>query len=200
MIYVVRHGQTTFNAEGRMQGHLDSPLTALGIRQAEAMADLLDREIADKAGWSIIASPLGRTRHTAQIIASRLGLSIEIEPRIIEVSFGSWDGWLRSDLRSQFPEIFNLPEWQVESPDGETYDGLHGRIADWLGSLPPESERKLIAVCHGGSGRMIRGGYLGLDRTATWQQEVPQDAVFALAGGRETRLDCTPVPTGGETI
>jgi probable phosphoglycerate mutase len=190
MIYLVRHGETEFNAERRQQGHMDSPLTALGRAQAHAAGELLKRQIADAQGWRIVASPLGRAQHTAQIIGETLGLPVETDPRVIEVSFGEWDGRLRDELAAEFPETFGRGDWQFAAPNGETYDAVESRIADWLTDLPPEPERKVIVVCHGGSGRVVRGAYLGLPRAQTWAQPVPQDAIYRLASGAIERFDC----------
>ncbi len=59
-----------------------------------------------------------------------------------------------------------------------------------MADLPPEPERKVIVVCHGGSGRVVRGAYLGLPRPETWTQPVPQDAIYRLASGAIERFDC----------
>ncbi len=190
MIYLVRHGETEFNAERRQQGHLDSPLTALGRAQARAAGEVLKRQVGGESGWRIISSPLGRAQHTAQIIGEQLGLPVETDRRVIEVSFGQWDGRLRDELAAEFPDTFGLGGWQFAAPDGESYESVEGRVADWLADLPPEPERKVIVVCHGGSGRVVRGAYLGLPRTETWAQEVPQDAIYRLASGAIERFDC----------
>ena len=92
MIYLVRHGETEFNAERRQQGHMDSPLTALGRAQAHAVGHLLKRQVGGEDGWRIIASPLGRAQHTAQIIGEHLGLAVETDRRVIEVSFPNGTG------------------------------------------------------------------------------------------------------------
>lgn len=190
MIYLVRHGETEFNAERRQQGHLDSPLTALGRAQAHAAGRLLKGQINGDSGWRIISSPLGRAQHTAQIIGEELGLPVETDRRVIEVSFGQWDGRLRDELAAEFPDTFGLGGWQFAAPDGESYESVEGRVADWLADLPPEPERKVIVVCHGGSGRVVRGAYLGLPRSETWAQSVPQDAIYRLASGAIERFDC----------
>jgi probable phosphoglycerate mutase len=190
MIYLARHGETAFNAERRQQGHMDSPLTERGLAQARAMADLLARQVGGEAGWRLVASPLGRAQHTAQIIGEALGLPIETDGRVIEVSFGEWDGRLRDELSAEFPETFGRGDWQFCAPGGETYESVETRVLDWLAGLPPEPQRKVIVVCHGGSGRVVRGAYLGLPRAETWAQEVPQDAIYRLASGAVVRFDC----------
>ena len=195
MIYLVRHGQTEFNRERRIQGHVDSPLTELGQRQARAVGGLLSDLIRDPAGWRIVSSPLGRARSTAEIIAARLGgLAVELDARIQEMSWGAYDGRLRAEIEAEHPETFGKSGWAFDAPtDGESYDVVCARVGDWLASLPPEPQRKVIAVSHGISGRVIRGLYAGLPRDEAGQQDVPQDAVFLLQHGGVGRIDCEPV-------
>ena len=190
MIYLVRHGETEFNAERRQQGHLDSPLTTLGRAQGAAIGRLLRDLIDEPDGWRLISSPLGRAQATAGLIAEALGLPIETDRRVIEVSFGEWDGRLRDELAAEHPETFGRGGWQFAAPGGESYESVEARVGDWLASLPPEPQRKVIVVSHGGSGRVVRGAYLGLPRAETLAQEVPQDAVFRLASGSVERIDC----------
>jgi broad specificity phosphatase PhoE len=194
MIYLVRHGQTEFNAARRMQGHLDSPLTALGRAQAQAAAVRLKQEIGDPTGWRIVASPLGRTQATARIVADVLGAPIEIDHRVIEVSCGDWEGRFRDELAEAHPEAFVTFGWIFSAPGGERYDGVRDRVGHWLADLEPEPERRVIVVSHGGSGRVLRGAYMGWDQAATLDQEVPQDAIYRLVNGAIERLDCE-VPT-----
>src|SRR5206468_11831561 len=83
VIYLVRHGQTEFNRERRIQGHVDSPLTELGVRQARAVGWLLRDLIRDPAGWRVVSSPLGRAASTAEIVAWMLGdLPVELDDRL----------------------------------------------------------------------------------------------------------------------
>lgn len=195
MIYLVRHGQTEFNRERRIQGHVDSPLTELGVRQAHAVGRLLRDLIRDPVGWRIVSSPLGRARSTAEIIAAKLGgLPVELEPRIQEMSWGSHDGRLRAELVAEHPETFGKTGWAFDAAtDGETYDVVTARVGDWLASLPPEPERRIVAVSHGISGRVLRGLYANLDRDEAGQQDVPQDAVYLLQHGGVGRIDCEPL-------
>ena len=83
-----------------------------------------------------------------------------------------------------------MSKGRVAAPGGESYESVEARVGDWLASLPPEPQRKVIVVSHGGSGRVVRGAYLGLPRAETLAQEVPQDAVFRLASGAVERIDC----------
>lgn len=195
MIILVRHGETFWNREGRIQGHTESDLTPLGERQAAAMAalvaDLVRRDGGD--GWRLIASPIGRAHRTAQKVAAATGLPIELDPRLKEISCGEWEGRLRADIAHLHPATFATREWFFGAPGGETFEDVTARATDWLASLPPEPERRVIAVSHGVWGRLLRGAYAGLGRQETLDQDVPQDAVYALGGGRIARHACGAV-------
>lgn len=195
MIYLVRHGQTEFNRERRIQGHNDSPLTELGVRQARAVGRLLRDLIRDPAGWRIVSSPLGRAHATAEIIADIVkGPQVELDDRLMEVTWGASDGRLREELAAEHPETFGKTGWAFDAPTGgESYEAVSARVAYWLDSLPPDPERKIIAVSHGICGRVLRGLYAKLDRDRAGQQDVPQDAVFLLQHGGVGRIDCEPL-------
>jgi probable phosphoglycerate mutase len=194
VIYLVRHGQTAWNVERRMQGRRESPLTPLGERQAAAMAKLLAGLVAsDPPGsWRLVSSPLGRARQTAAFIAGSVGAAVEIDERLAEIAFGEWEGRLREEVAPQHPELFATPEWLFSPPGGETYEDVRARVVGFLRDLPPEPVRRVIAVSHGVTGRVLRGVYAGLSRADTLLQDVPQDAVFRLTGGDIARIDCPP--------
>lgn len=194
MIILMRHGETFWNREGRIQGHTESDLTPLGERQARAMAalaaDLVRRE---GGGFRLISSPIGRARRTAGMVADATGLPVEIDARLAEICCGEWEGRLRSEIAHIHPDTFRTREWFFGAPGGETFEDVAARAADWLNGLPPEPERRVIAVSHGVWGRLARGVYAGLDRQGTLDQDVPQDAVYRLRNGQIDRFDCAPV-------
>jgi probable phosphoglycerate mutase len=194
VIYLARHGQTEFNRERRIQGHVDSPLTELGVRQGKAVGRLLRDLIRDPAGWRIVSSPLGRAHATAELVAARLGgLAVELDDRLKEMSWGAYDGRLRAELEAQEPETFGRTGWAFDAGTGESYEAVSARVGAWLADLPPEPERKIIAVSHGISGRVLRGLYANLDRDEASLQDVPQDAVYLLQHGGVGRIDCEPL-------
>jgi broad specificity phosphatase PhoE len=195
MIYLVRHGQTVFNLERRYQGACDSPLTALGERQARAMGALLAGLVP--ADTPIVSSPLGRAASTALILAQAGGFTapVTLDPRLAEISMGSWDGLLLVELEALRPPFDTAnppPDWYMRSPDGETYEAFAARLADWLRDTLAEA-RTVIAVSHGVSGRVLRGLYAGLPRDEALRLPVPQDAVFRMADGVLERIECEPV-------
>jgi probable phosphoglycerate mutase len=195
MIYLVRHGQTEFNREGRYQGACDSPLTLLGQRQARAIGVLLRAHTPRDA--TIVSSPLGRAWSTAEIIRQTGGFSGEVvaDPNLAEISMGAWDGLLLSEieaLRPPFDMTERPSDWYMRSPDGETYDAFAARLGVFLAHALRRAA-PLIVVSHGVAGRVLRGLYASLDKDEALRLPVPQDAVWRLAGGRIERLDAQAV-------
>src|SRR5258708_35568968 len=149
-ILLVRHGETEWNRMRRYQGWSDSPLTERGIAEAQAIGRAL-ASFPGAISASLVASPIGRARHTAEIIHSHLGgvMSVQFDDRLREISLGSWEGLDRAELSTRAPGIFDDDghyEWYFRTPDGEPYEAFSARIADWLGST---GEAPLIVVTHG---------------------------------------------------
>jgi len=181
-IYLIRHGETEWNVQGRFQGKLDSALTDAGVKQAEAIG----RHLAG-LGLScdaFITSPLGRTRRTAGIIAGLTHLpAAQCDDRLAEVSLGSWDGLTHIDIDAQWPGLLDgsTPfDWFFRSPDGESYDAVFDRAERWLA----ERQGVTVAVSHGLIGRVIRGAYGGLSKQEALSLPVPQDVIWKLSSGR----------------
>lgn len=181
-IYLLRHGETEWNASGRFQGKLDSPLTSHGIEQAKTCGRRLSQLGIDYD--TLIASPLGRTRQTAAIVAGCGAFpEIRYDQRLAEVSTGSWDGLTHIDIDAQWPGRLDQStpfDWFFRSPDGESYESAFERVTEWLSDL----QGVVIAVSHGLVGRIIRGAYLGLPRDEALGLPVPQDVIWRLADGQ----------------
>ena len=181
-IYLIRHGETEWNVQGRFQGKLDSALTATGVRQAEAIG----RRLAglDLSIDAFVSSPLGRTRQTAAIIAGSANLpAAQCDDRLAEVSLGSWDGLTHIDIDAQWPGLLDgsTPfDWFFRSPDGESYDAAFLRIESWL----RERQGVTVAVSHGLVSRIIRAAYCGLSKAEALSLPVPQDVIWRLSNGR----------------
>ena len=185
-IFLVRHGETEWNRTRRYQGWSDSPLTDQGRSQAGAIGRLLG-SLPEARSADLVASPLGRARHTAEIIRECLGRSspVRFDERLRELSFGSWDGFTRADIAALMPGAFDderRDEWYFTTPDGETYEVFAGRVGAWLAEAKA-ADRPLIVVTHGVVTRILRGLYAGLPRGAAMRLPVPQDRIFRLAHG-----------------
>jgi broad specificity phosphatase PhoE len=194
MIYLIRHGQTEFNRDGRYQGWCDSPLTSLGRDQAARMGVLLAGLIGNPADWVFWSSPLGRAAATAAIIQAATGLPApRLDQRLAEIGMGSWDGLTEEEIALVSPDVrvARHDELFFSSPDGETYEVIAARLGDWLAAALADGRRHLV-VSHGVAGRVLRGLYLGQGRDDQPRQSAPQDAVFRLDGGAVTRIDAAP--------
>jgi probable phosphoglycerate mutase len=181
-IYLIRHGETEWNAQGRFQGKLDSALTDTGARQAEAIGKRLAG--LDLSFDVFVTSPLGRTRQTAQIIAGCVHLpAVQCDDRLAEVSLGSWDGLTHIDIDARWPGLLDgsTPfDWFFRSPDGEGYDAVVQRAERWL----DDQQGATVAVSHGLISRIIRGAYSGLSKADALGLPVPQDVIWRLSSGR----------------
>ncbi len=184
-ILLVRHGETEWNVQRRIQGRLDSPLTERGVAQAHAVGRLVGK-LPDVASVRIVASPLGRALRTAEIIGEHLapGPGLIIDDRLSEISVGSWDGLTYRDVEIRSPGIFDgqgRHEWYFRSPDGDTYEAFAGRVGEWLSEVT--EIHLLVAVTHGIVSRVLRGLYAKLPRATALTLAVPQDKIFRLSGG-----------------
>ena len=192
MIFLIRHGQTEFNLQGRLQGRMDSPLTPLGQEQAKRMALCLKPFVEAPEHWEVIASPLGRTQRTAEIVCETLGLGggISLDHRLAEVDVGDWEGLSREDIEAIAPGVIGTPGWLLRTPGGETYEAVAERLGSWLAGIDENDGRKRLVVSHGIAGRVLRNLYAGggQDPGAPAPQ-TPQDAVFRLYGGVAGRID-----------
>jgi len=115
-VYVARHGETTWNAQGRYQGRQESQLSELGVRQAYALAQAL----VGRGVKRIISSPLMRCAATAAPCAQRLGIPIELDERLIEIAHGTWEGRYRDEIERD--DAARYRSWR-EDPALLTFDG-----------------------------------------------------------------------------
>ena len=190
-IILLRHGETVFNREGRIQGHADSPLTVKGTEQAFRYGLAIRALIQGESGWTVISSPLGRCAQTTGILCEAAGLdsgAASFDDRLKEVDTGSLAGRLKSELPPEAVAGSGLDHWVFRSPDGESHQAVSARLASWLASLSPED--KIICVSHGIAGRVLRGLYLGQDPGLAMQSDSPQDAVFILRARGLERIGC----------
>jgi broad specificity phosphatase PhoE len=191
-IYLVRHGETTWNCVGRQQGHLDSPLTPKGIEQARAAGRTLRRVLPDLDTVSIETSPLGRARQTATLLCEELGLdesSLVIAPLLIEASFGAWQGLTHAEIDARYPGARQAREankWHYVVPGGESYALVDARARRWLACR--RHGQVTIAVTHEMLSRTMQGAYAALTQAETLGRSHPQDRIYWLHDGRIAEL------------
>jgi len=155
-LYLVRHGESEANATGRFAGQTDSPLTELGRRQAEIVADTLAKIPFDR----VASSDLSRARDTAAAIARRHGVPVEAFPELREIDVGEAAGRAFEDLR-QRPDW--TPEGFVQWPGGESLEAALRRTTTLIDRLVAESPgKRLCIVGHGGTTRILVSHFLGM--------------------------------------
>ncbi|WP_312525943.1 histidine phosphatase family protein [Paracoccus sp. (in: a-proteobacteria)] len=187
-LYLMRHGQTIWNVEERMQGLLDSPLTELGLghaqRQAALVSALAQKQEIDLAAVGKFASTQGRAQHTAQIIFGDGGF--ESDQRLVEIDVGAFTGAQIKHLRISHPHIFTGPryDWYNRTPDGEHFAALEARVRSFLEGLTSPA----MIVTHGMTLRMIRVVALGLPVARIAEMPVRQGVIHLVAQGRHRTL------------
>lgn len=156
-LLLVRHGQTQWNLERRVQGHTDIPLGEAGVAQARALAE----ELASETLVAVYASDLARARSTAEIVAQRHGLVVEIDPRLREKNFGSWEGLTDLEIAERFPDA-RRGHWG----DGETTEEVSERaLAAVAGIVALHPAGSVLVVSHGGPLRALLD-HFGLEHGA----------------------------------
>ena len=187
LIFLIRHGQTEWNREARLQGRRDSPLTEEGRAQARRMGLMLRQMVAEHDDWLVQSSPLGRAHDTARIVCEAAGLTAPIlsDDRLAELSVGPFEGMTRDEILAHTPQTEITPGWIYNIPGGETQEALRARLADWLAEVDETDGRRRLVVSHGIAGRMLRHLYAGEPLQGV---PPPQDSVFRLRGGRIEHL------------
>ncbi len=152
-IYVLRHGETVWNREGRMQGALDSPLTDLGREQAETQGRLLAE--AGALGLTVYASPQRRVFETARIALSGRGVTPRVDARLREISLGAWEGLTRAEIAARWPgtlDVVDPVRVYDNAPGGEGVASVAARVAEFLAELEGPS----VIFSHGVTSRILR--------------------------------------------
>ena len=146
-LLLVRHGETDWNAEGRLQGHTDRPLSDFGRRQAHELAEELDGEELE----AIYSSDLARARETAEIVGRKLGLPTVLDPDLREKDWGTWEG-LTAAERDRVEFV------------GESTEAHRDRILDVLRRISERhpGDGRVLVVTHGGSMRRVQTAAMGM--------------------------------------
>ena len=191
-IYLLRHGQTEWNVQGRYQGQLDSPLTELGEKQAKESALKLKKYINIES-TTFFASPLGRAKATALLMATTLGKKsseIIFEKNIQEFNYGIFEGktkdFCQTELKAEF-EAREANKWNYVLEGGESYVMVSQRLLTWLKSI--QHEEIVVVVAHEMINRALRGLYLNLETKKTLTLFQANDVLIKLENGVETILN-----------
>jgi broad specificity phosphatase PhoE len=193
IIYYIRHGETAWNAAGRFQGAQDIPLNALGLTQAAHAGGILHglfaRDGRAAASFAFVSSPLGRARHTMELVRGALQLppgQYALDDRLREIGYGHWEGSTLAQQQASHPEIFAVRErdkWGVPPPGGESYASVAERMRDWYQSLRGDT----VAVAHGGTARALMV-VLGIETPeSALDQFIEQGTVYVFRDGGLTK-------------
>jgi broad specificity phosphatase PhoE len=160
-IYYIRHGETEWNALGRLQGTRDIPLNALGQVQATQAGNILGELLAhdghDRAGIPYVASPLGRARATMELVRETLSLPAEgyaLDDRLREIGYGKWEGSTLPEMEAADPVFYarrQTEKWTLAPEGGETYADVERRVRVWYDTVITDT----VAVAHGGTARAL---------------------------------------------
>ena len=185
----IRHGQTDWNAEARLQGETDIPINALGREQARRNGSRLlycltgMKRSHDSFDW--VASPMARARETMEIVRTEMGLDpadYRLEERLREIAFGKWRGHTIAELKLVDPDAVaarRRDKWGFLPPGGESYADLKTRIEGWLAEL----DRDTIVVSHGGVFRVLNHLIAGTPAHEAPALPVPQDRIAVFRDG-----------------
>ena len=188
-IYYIRHGETSWNAAGRLQGVQDVPLNDLGRKQAahagNILADLFVRDGRDKSSLVFVAIPLGRARSTMELVRGAMKLppaDYALDDRLREIGYGQWEGSTLAEMQVRDPVLFTkrqTEKWTVSPPGGESYVQVQARMQDWYNSVRTDT----VAVAHGGTARALMVA-LGLETPLSAADlTIEQGAVYVFRDG-----------------
>lgn len=184
-VFFIRHGETDWNAEGRLQGQRDIPLNDRGRVQAEEAGRILQRlhPQPDDLDWWV--SPLHRTRETAERAREALGLHppyYKMDERLKELTFGTWEGMTWKEVQRLDPAGATRRErdkWGMVPPEGESYAMLVERISGFL----PVLRRDSVLVSHGGVARALMHVLGGGQKTKVVGEDIWQGRVLVFDQG-----------------
>jgi broad specificity phosphatase PhoE len=191
-IYYIRHGETEWNAQGRLQGGRDIPLNDVGRKQAATAGLILGDLARDRRSGqplSFVASPLFRARVTMELVRGSLRLPPDdyaIDDRLREISYGRWEGATLAEAQLADPAIFaarQAEKWTVPPPGGESYAAVEARMSDWYRQLNADT----VAVAHGGTARALMVALCIETPESAADLPIEQGAVYVFAEGGLTK-------------
>jgi probable phosphoglycerate mutase len=191
-LILVRHGESTWNAEHRLQGQLDPPLSDAGREQARQLRPLV--EAYDVPPRRVVVSDLSRARETAELLGLRPADGGD--PRWREIDVGEWGGKTAAEVDAETGELTNWRGGRRTAPGGETWDAFTDRIAGALHDLL-ESGGDWIVVCHGGCIRVATARLTGAHPLALGSPPNASLTTFETGGEQARLLTYGALPDGG---
>ncbi|MDW8016510.1 MAG: histidine phosphatase family protein [Thermus sp.] len=174
-IWLIRHGETDWNVQRRFQGHLDVPLSPVGIGQAFRLAQRLGK--SQLAFQGLFSSDLRRAKETAEPLASLLGLPLSPTPLLREIDVGALAGLSRAEAEARYPEFFQKAQedpWHTPRPGGESMAQVARRLETFWENLPPGRH---LVVTHGGIVRAALKLVLNLEGQAWRRFHIPNTSI-----------------------
>ncbi|MGL4177269.1 MAG: histidine phosphatase family protein [Dermatophilaceae bacterium] len=169
-VILLRHGQTAHNAAGVWQGQLDTPLSEVGERQADAVGPAL----AALAPSRVVTSDLARARRTGEAVGRALSVPVSLDPRFREIHAGAWQGLTTAEVTAAWPQ-----EWAAvlrgedirRGGDGESMSEVRARVGQGLDELIGEMApgECVVVSTHGAAGRAAAAWLLGIDQQLAWR-------------------------------
>jgi glucosyl-3-phosphoglycerate phosphatase len=186
-LFILRHGQTEWNRLGRLQGRLDSGLTARGRDQAARQGAIL-RALNLPPETTFWTSPQGRARATAAVALAGLVAEPRQDARLCEVSVGECEGLTHPEIRARFPGLIDPDKpfaWHFDCPGGEGMAALQTRVAAFLEMLAGPA----VIVTHGITSRFLRARLLGCDWRGLGSDDGGQGVVYEIRDNMQFRHD-----------
>ena len=191
--FIARHGETVFNAAGRLQGDLaHTPLTRAGFAQADEMGRALRALLGPQPALTLWSSSAGRALQTLAIVAEHLELDwhqARIDDRLVEIGMGAWGGRYYAEVIGEVGPVVTPEGLLRPAPDGERYDAIAARVGGWLADTDTDPGDRLV-ISHGITSRVLRGLMTGADVHPEFAAPIapglPQGSIVLIEGGRES--------------
>ena len=193
VLYFVRHGETDFNVERRLQGRFETALNARGRQQASAcgglLGDLFARDGRSPGDFAYASSPLLRARETMELVRPALGLDprpYAVDDRLMEISYGAWEGWTLPEIEAREPGVLARRErdkWDFLPPGGESYREVAQRVGAWCADVTADT----VVVAHGGVARALMANFGVVPEEEATHADIRHGVVYVFAGGALTR-------------
>lgn len=188
-LYIVRHGETVWNAAERIQGRLDSRLTEKGRNYAQ----LLGEKLQDTDFTRIIASPSQRTMETAQLLKAERDIRVCKDERIMEMAMGPWQGMTKAEIQQQYPNEY---EWFMTRPEhyqnagAETFFDMKERAQDFLLELQKSTlSGNILVVTHGLLIKTLFAIFKGIEIKDIWKEQTVEGTSLSIVKMDQEELE-----------